>query len=136
MKYLYLLFAIFFVGCTEIRYIGTECKIQANDTNYTNELMMKSKEIRETVLATYSQKGTPQARYENEDMDDEIKAMSDLIESQIRQTDRILTMKYCKEVDKFWNVERHQEIFLVDVKDTMQLRILNQIKLQTIKEME
>lgn len=136
MKYLYLVFALFLVGCNEIKYYRTTCEVLPNDTGYANELMLKSKEIRESVLATYSQKGSPQARYENEDMDDEIEAMSDLIKDQIQQTQSILDKKYCKEVDEFYKGSGALTFTTANIKDTMQLRILKQIKVRSIKEME
>ena len=57
-------------------------------------------------MATYSKKGVTQSRYENEDMDDEIEAMSDLINSQTEQAKRLLEQKYCKEVDLYYNRDR------------------------------
>ena len=134
MKYLYLLLAFFLVGCKDdVVYIGKDCKVYPNDTGYINELMRTTKEIRENVLVTYSKKGVTQARYENEDMDDEIEAMSDLIQSQTIQAEKMLTQKYCKETDIYINFRRDVWIYTNNIKDTVYLNYLKQIKQQYLQ---
>lgn len=135
MKYLYLVFALFLFGCNEnIQYRGSECEVPPNDTGYTNELMRVTKEIRENVLSTYSQKGVVQSRNDNEDMDDEIEAMSDLIQSQTREAKTVLTQKYCKEVDQYYNLKTQEFFTTNNIKDTLYLKYLNGIKLRHFQE--
>lgn len=135
MKYLYLIFALFLVSCRDnIVYRGVGCEVYPNDTGYTNEMMRTTKEIRENVLATYSQKGVVHTRNDNEDMDDEIEAMSNLIESQTEQARRLLEQKYCKEVDLYYNQTRQDHFSTKDIKDTLYLNYLNQIKHQYLQE--
>lgn len=135
MKYLYLFFSLFLFGCNEtVQYRGSECEVPPNDTGYTNELKRVTKEIRENVLSTYSQKGVVQSRNDNEDMDDEIEAMSDLIQSQTREVKNVLIQKYCKEVDQYYNLETQEFFTTNNIKDTLYLKYLNGIKLRHFQE--
>lgn len=135
MKYLYLFFSLFLFGCNEtVQYRGSECEVPPNDTGYTNELKRVTKEIRENVLSTYSQKGVVQSRNDNEDMDDEIEAMSDLIQSQTREVKNVLIQKYCKEVDQYYNLETQEFFTTNNIKDTLYLKYLNGIKLRQFQE--
>ena len=134
MKYLYLLLAFFLVGCKDdVVYIGKDCKVYPNDTGYINELMRTTKEIRENVLVTYSKKGVTQARYENEDMDDEIEAMSDLIQSQTTQAEKLLGQKYCKEIDVYYDRGKMVRIYTNNIQDSVYLNYLKQIKQQYLQ---